>query len=94
MTTIRVVCAVCGDCEVSPADVKVGAASYSFTHCRVLQVRRASPRVETVLVASGSERLTLQLPHRSWVRRLAEWWTLFRFRGQLQVVDSVGDLWR
>jgi hypothetical protein len=70
MATIRATCADCGDVELTTADVRVrvcledSAGSYSFRcpHCQMAVVKPAEPRIVDLLVASGVELSTWQLP--------------------------------
>ncbi len=70
MATIRASCAECGDVELTMVDVRVRVCShdnqgtYSFRcpRCRMVVVKPAEPRTIELLVASGVEMSTWDLP--------------------------------
>jgi hypothetical protein len=71
MPTIRATCTDCGDVELTTADVRVrvciedNSGSYLFRcpTCHMAVVKPAEPRIVDLLVASGVELSTWQLPH-------------------------------
>lgn len=70
MPTIRATCGDCGDVELTTADVTVrvcledNSGSYLFRcpTCQMTVVKPAEPRIVDLLVASGVELSTWQLP--------------------------------
>ena len=70
MPTIRATCADCGDVELTTSDVRVrvcmedNSGSYLFRcpACNMAVVKPAEPRIVDLLVASGVELSTWQLP--------------------------------
>lgn len=70
MATIRASCAECGDVELTTRDVKVrvcthdnrGTYSFRCPKCRMVVVKSAEPRTIELLVASGVELSTWDLP--------------------------------
>jgi hypothetical protein len=70
MATIRASCVECGDVELTTRDVRVrvciwdNQGSYSFRcpTCRMAVVKHAEPRIVDLLVASGVELCTWDLP--------------------------------
>ena len=70
MATIRASCGDCGDVELTTGDVRVrvcvrdNQGSYSFRcpTCRMAVVKPAEPRIVDLLVASGVELSTWDLP--------------------------------
>jgi hypothetical protein len=70
MATIRASCAVCGDVELTTADVEVRVCSednqgtYLFRcpGCELVVVKAAEPRIIELLVASGVRLSTWSLP--------------------------------
>ena len=70
MATIRASCVDCGDVELTTGDVRVrvcvrdNQGSYSFRcpTCRMAVVKPAEPRIVDLLVASGVELSTWDLP--------------------------------
>ena len=70
MPTIRATCNDCGDVELSTTDVRVrvcmedNSGSYLFRcpACNMAVVKPAEPRIVDLLVASGVELSTWQLP--------------------------------
>lgn len=70
MATIRASCGDCGDVELTTGDVRVrvcvrdNQGSYSFRcpTCRMAVVKAAEPRIVDLLVASGVELATWDLP--------------------------------
>ena len=68
--TIRATCGDCGDVELTTADVRVrvcledNSGSYLFKcpTCQMAVVKPAEPRIVDLLVASGVELSTWQLP--------------------------------
>jgi hypothetical protein len=70
MPTIRATCGDCGDVELTTADVTVrvcledNSGSYVFRcpRCSMTVVKPAEPRIVDLLVASGVELSTWQLP--------------------------------
>ncbi len=69
MTTIRTTCQDCGDVELSTADIALeltgagdsGSYRFSCPTCRSTQVRPATRRVVSILLATGvSYEITLQ----------------------------------
>ena len=70
MATIRASCAVCGDVELTTRDVRVrvcthdnrGTYSFRCPKCRMVVVKSAEPRTIELLVASGVEMSTWDLP--------------------------------
>ena len=70
MPTIRATCTDCGDVELTTSDVRVrvciedNSGSYLFRcpACHMAVVKPAEPRIVDLLVASGVELSTWQLP--------------------------------
>ena len=70
MATIRASCAECGDVELTTRDVRVrvcthdnrGTYSFRCPRCRMVVVKPAEPRTIELLVASGVEMSTWDLP--------------------------------
>ena len=70
MPTIRATCTDCGDVELTTSDVRVrvciedNSGSYLFRcpTCNMAVVKPAEPRIVDLLVASGVELSTWQLP--------------------------------
>ena len=70
MATIRASCAECGDVELTTRDVRVrvcthdnrGTYSFRCPRCRRVVVKPAEPRTIELLVASGVEMSTWDLP--------------------------------
>lgn len=70
MATIRASCPDCGDVELTTADVRVrvcsfdetGTYSFQCPACRMVVVKGAEPRTIDLLVASGVELATWDLP--------------------------------
>src|SRR5690349_19515320 len=70
MATSRASCAGCGDVELTTRDVRVrvcthdnrGTYSFRCPRCRMVVVKSAEPRTIELLVASGVEMSTWDLP--------------------------------
>jgi hypothetical protein len=70
MATIRASCSDCGDVELTTADVHVricsdtndGTYAFRCPHCRMTVVKAAETRTIDLLVASGVDFTTWQLP--------------------------------
>lgn len=61
MTTIRTTCEICGDVELTTSDIALeligsgeeGTYRYTCPSCATVQRRPASPRVVSILLATG-----------------------------------------
>lgn len=80
MPTIRATCGDCGDVDLTTADVTVrvcledNSGTYRFRcpHCSMVVVKPAEPRIVDLLVASGVELSTWQLPAELYEPRTGE----------------------
>lgn len=77
MATIRASCADCGDVELTTADVRVricthdnrGTYSFRCPKCQMMVVKPAENRTIDLLVASGVQKSTWDVPAELWERQ-------------------------